>query len=100
MVADDRAQTLTSEPMQIATLYEKDTPTGSRLPPELERLYDGGLSFPGPHADRPYVIGNFVETMDGVVTFGIPGRAGGGPISGNSAEDRFVMGLLRSIADA
>jgi riboflavin biosynthesis pyrimidine reductase len=86
--------------MQIATLYERDKPKASLLPPELERLYDGGLSFPGPLEDRPYVVGNFVETIDGVVTFGIPGRSGGGPISGNSVEDRFVMGLLRGCADA
>src|SRR6266480_6513559 len=67
---------------------------------ELADVYDGDLSFPGPHADRPYVIANFVQTIDGVVSFGIPGRSGGGEISGGSAEDRFVMGLLRSVADA
>ncbi len=86
--------------MQIETLYERDEPKPSLLTPELERLYGGGLSFAASLADRPYVIGNFVETMDGVVSFGIPGQSGGGPISGESAEDRFVMGLLRSVADA
>jgi riboflavin biosynthesis pyrimidine reductase len=86
--------------MRITTLYERDAPRQSLLPPELARLYDGGLSFPAPPTDRPYVIGNFVETIDGVVTFGIPGQSGGGPISGDSAADRFVMGLLRSVADA
>src|SRR5215470_11695967 len=37
---------------------------------------------------------------DGVVSFRIPGCSGGGEISGGSAEDRFVMGLLRSVSDA
>lgn len=85
--------------MEIVTLYEREKPKQSLLTPELEQLYGGGLSFRSP-GDRPYVIGNFVQTMDGIVSFGIPGRSGGGPISGESADDRFVMGLLRSSADA
>jgi hypothetical protein len=48
--------------MPIATLYERDKPTASLLSRELEQLYDGGLSFPRPHEDRPYVVANFVET--------------------------------------
>jgi riboflavin biosynthesis pyrimidine reductase len=50
--------------------------------------------------DRPYVIGNFVSTLDGVVTFGVPGQSGGGDISGFNEADRFIMGLLRASADA
>jgi riboflavin biosynthesis pyrimidine reductase len=85
--------------MHITTLYEQKGKEEERtLPSELVELYDGDLSFP--EVDRPYVIGNFVQTIDGVVSFKIPGRSGGGEISGNSAEDRFVMGLLRSAADA
>jgi riboflavin biosynthesis pyrimidine reductase len=86
--------------MPIATLYEREKPAESLLSPELEQLYGGGLSFSRPREDRPYVIANFVETIDGAVTYGIPGQSGGGPISGDNAEDRFAMGLLRSIADA
>jgi riboflavin biosynthesis pyrimidine reductase len=37
--------------------------------------------------------------MDGVVTLQIEGHAGGGDISGFSAQDRMVMGLLRAVAD-
>jgi hypothetical protein len=55
---------------------------------------------PKRHGNRPYVIGNFVETIDGVVSFGIPGRSGGRETRGGSDEDRFVMGLLRSVSDA
>ena len=65
----------------------------------LRELYGGGLGFPAP-PERPYVITNFVETLDGVVSFGLPGRSGGGEISGFDAADQFVMGLLRACADA
>lgn len=49
---------------------------------------------------RLYVVANFVQTLDGVVSFTVRGRSGGGEISGFDAADRFVMGLLRSCADA
>ena len=68
------------------------------LPPDLARLY-GRLGFPR-RDDRPYVIANFVTTLDGVVSLGIPGLSGGGPISGYNRHDRMVMGLLRALADA
>ncbi|MCH8827030.1 MAG: dihydrofolate reductase family protein [Chloroflexi bacterium] len=68
------------------------------LPVELLKLY-GPLRFP-PHPDRPYVIGNFVSTLDGVVSLSLPGQSGGGPISGELRQDRMVMGLLRAAADA
>jgi riboflavin biosynthesis pyrimidine reductase len=86
--------------MQIITLYEREEAKEQFLTPELQRLYGGDLSFPEPHSNRPYVIGNFVETIDGVVSFRIPGRSGGREIRGDSDEDRFVMGLLRSVSDA
>ena len=66
------------------------------LAPELVALY-GSLAFP-PHAGRPYVIGNFVSTLDGVVALGGP-RSGGGDISGAHPQDQMLMGLLRAIAD-
>jgi riboflavin biosynthesis pyrimidine reductase len=68
------------------------------LPPELESLY-GRLEFPL-HSGRPYIIGNFVTTVDGVVSLNTPGHASGGDISGFNAHDRMLMGLLRAIADA
>ena len=48
---------------------------------------------------RPYVISNFVTTLDGVVSLNVKGHASGGDISGFSAQDRMVMGLLRAIVD-
>jgi len=85
--------------MKIISLYEKEESKEGLLTSELEQLYGGNLAFPECQG-RPYVIGNFVETIDGVVSFGVPGRSGGGPISGFSDDDRFVMGLLRSVSDA
>ncbi len=67
------------------------------LPPELAALY-GELLLPRARR-RPYVISNFVQSLDGVAALGIP-QTSGGQISGSNAQDRFLMGLLRAIADA
>ncbi len=48
---------------------------------------------------HPHVFSNFVTTLDGVVSLNIKGHASGGDISGFSAQDRMVMGLLRAVAD-
>ncbi|HZO75213.1 MAG TPA: dihydrofolate reductase family protein [Ktedonobacteraceae bacterium] len=83
----------------LETLY--DPQHGQQLlplPAELANLY-GPLGFPA-HPDRPYIIGNFVTTLDGVVELDVPGHKGGGDISGFNQHDRMVMGLLRAAADA
>jgi riboflavin biosynthesis pyrimidine reductase len=85
--------------VRLETLYERRPATRQVLTPELQELYGGDLDWPRP-PERPYVIANFVETLDGVVSYAIPGRSGGGEISGSDATDRFVMGLLRALADA
>jgi riboflavin biosynthesis pyrimidine reductase len=51
------------------------------------------------HAHRPTVLANFVSSLDGVVSYQTPEAMGGGEISGFFEPDRFVMGLLRSLAD-
>lgn len=43
---------------------------------------------------------NFVESLDGVVALPDAGGESGGVVSGGSAPDRFLMGLLRACADA
>ncbi|MCC7359730.1 MAG: dihydrofolate reductase family protein [Anaerolineales bacterium] len=68
------------------------------LPPALQSLYRQ-LAFPA-RTGRPYLISNFVSTLDGVVSLGIPGKSGGGEISGFNPHDRALMGLLRAAADA
>jgi riboflavin biosynthesis pyrimidine reductase len=66
------------------------------LPPKLARLYG---DFRLTQAPRPWVISNLVSTLDGVVSLQVKGHDEGGDISGFSAEDRMVMGLLRSVTD-
>jgi riboflavin biosynthesis pyrimidine reductase len=51
------------------------------------------------HPDRPTVVANFVSTLDGVVAFDADESSGGGEVSGFFELDRFVMGLLRAMAD-
>ncbi len=82
----------------LATLYEISPGEELPLPTELAALY-GPLRLPVPEA-RPYVIGNFVTTLDGVVSLNVPGQAGGGEISGFNQHDHMVMGILRAAADA
>jgi riboflavin biosynthesis pyrimidine reductase len=81
----------------LATLVETARGKALPLPPRLARLY-GSLRMPLPRA-HPHVFSNFVTTLDGVVSLNVKGHASGGDISGFSAQDRMVMGLLRAIAD-
>ena len=72
---------------------------GGLLPPTLAARFMGELAvtlIP----ERPTVIANFVSTVDGAVALG-PSEpaAGGGEISGFSDADRFMMALLRGLAD-
>ena len=72
---------------------------GDRLPSGLGDHYDGNLRV-ALRPDRPTVIANFVSTIDGAVAFDTDGSTGGGEVSGFADADRFVMGLLRAMADA
>jgi riboflavin biosynthesis pyrimidine reductase len=71
---------------------------GGDLPGKLRTAYGSDLAIPL-RADRPTVITNFVSTLDGVVSYNTPEADGGGEISGHFEPDRFVMGLLRALAD-
>jgi len=82
---------VTLEPLQL--LDERPGLPELELPEELERLYGGGLGF------RPRsVFANFVETIDGVVAIPDVERSNA-IVSDDSEADRFVMGLLRAVAD-
>jgi riboflavin biosynthesis pyrimidine reductase len=83
----------------IRTLYERAPQSAAAFPAELAALYNGGLTLTPPAA-RPLLIVNFVSTLDGVVSYALPGRSGGGEIGGFNAADHFIMGLLRAHADA
>jgi riboflavin biosynthesis pyrimidine reductase len=78
----------------LAVLFEVDGLPTADLPGELEQLYGGGIGF-----QEPCLYSNFVSTIDGVVAIpSIPGS--NRVIADDSAGDRFVMGLLRALADA
>ena len=82
----------------LRTLLESSVGRALPLPPRLMRLY-GTFRMPAPRAGFPHVFSNFVSTLDGVVSLQVKGHSGGGDISGFSAQDRMVMGLLRAAAD-
>lgn len=82
----------------LRTLLDRTDGPPIPLPGKLRDLYGGPLSFP--RAERPYVIANFVSSIDGVVSFGLPGRSQASLISRGHPADRFVLALLRAVADA
>jgi len=58
----------------------------------------GKLGFPPAPADRPWIYSNFVQSLDGVASF--KGHHPLGSDISQSAEDRWLMDLLRAHADA
>lgn len=83
------------EPLEV--MFEGSRGRRLPLPRALSRVY-GPLRLPRP-SRRPYVLGNFATTLDGVVSLNRPGASGGGDITGFEPRDRLVMGLLRAAAD-
>ena len=64
------------------------------LPPDLARIYGGELGLA-----EDCVYANFVATLDGVVAIpSVPNS--NAVIAGDNDADRFLMGLLRAVADA
>jgi riboflavin biosynthesis pyrimidine reductase len=72
---------------------------GGPLPPALAARFPDELAV-ALVPERPTIIANFVSTVDGAVALG-PSEpsAGGGEISGFSDADRYMMALLRGLAD-
>ncbi len=58
----------------------------------------GNLGFPPPHPDRPWIYANFVQSIDGIASF--KGKHPTGGDLSQSAEDQWLMGLLRAHAGA
>jgi riboflavin biosynthesis pyrimidine reductase len=58
----------------------------------------GNLGFPDPPPDRPWIYSNFVQSLDGIVSF--KGKHAAGSDISHSDEDRWLMDLLRAHADA
>jgi riboflavin biosynthesis pyrimidine reductase len=78
----------------LELIFEKDGLPSGHITKDLERLYGGGLGFEAPH-----LFANFVSSLDGVVA--LEGEEDSSQmISRRSEADRFVMALLRALADA
>jgi riboflavin biosynthesis pyrimidine reductase len=58
----------------------------------------GKLGFPAAPAGRPWIFSNFVQSLDGIVSF--KGKHAAGSDISRSEEDRWLMDLLRAHADA
>jgi len=79
------------EPLRVLL---EDAGAGVGLPESLAALYGGGLTLP---VDAVYA--NFIASLDGVAALVAP-RGAGPTLRGVADADRFVMGLLRFLADA
>lgn len=79
------------EPLQ--TLFAA-AELGGVLPTDLRRLYGGELELASGSLSA-----NFVTSLDGVAALE-QRRGSGSAISSRSPADRFIMGLLRALADA
>jgi riboflavin biosynthesis pyrimidine reductase len=84
---------LTAALTPLESLFESPGLPRSSLTPRLEELYGGPLGFV-----EPRVYANFVSSLDGVVAIPSVPRFNQ-LISMGSEGDRFVMGLLRALAD-
>jgi riboflavin biosynthesis pyrimidine reductase len=83
-----------SEPeLHLECLFEAPGLPRLSLPEEIEAIYGGSFGLP-----QRSVFGNFVTSIDGVAALaGV--RMSSAVISGAAPSDRFVMALLRSVAD-
>ncbi len=80
----------------LTTLFERPSlPSIDGLPGRLRRLYGGGIGF-----RAPVLLANFVASVDGVTALGPDHLSVGSLISGHDPADRFVLALLRALADA
>src|SRR6185437_8007568 len=82
----------------FSLLFDDQDAIGVPLPPPAAAHY---APWPIPlGAERPWVYVNFVASLDGRVSFDLPGVAGGGAVSDFNPNDQWLMGLLRARADA
>ncbi len=75
-----------------APTFEVLVASGERPPAPAEQPYGGALEFPV--APRPYVVVNFVASIDGVASLGVTDGTDSGKLSGSSPADRYLMALL------
>ena len=79
--------------IRLEALFETARPPHLELPDELEAAYGGPF-----HLPEQVVYANFVSSIDGVAAIaGV--EMSSAAISGGAPSDRFVMALLRAVAD-
>lgn len=78
----------------LELLFEREGLPRFDLPVELAESYGSGFGLASPR-----LFANFVASVDGTVALHEAGESGH-VISGDSAADRFVMGVLRACAQA
>lgn len=66
--------------------------------PDALVQFAGNIGFPAPPPERPWIYSNFVQSLDGMITFG--GQHPEGKWIAQSRHDRWMMDLLRAHADA
>lgn len=76
-------------------LFDEGEP--GKIESEVTRPY-GQLGFPEPPDGRPWIYSNFVQSLDGIAS--LLGRCGSGADISQAPEDRWLMDLLRTHADA
>jgi len=79
----------------LETLFDRSAGQIVPLPKSLEALYGGPFRLP-----QRVVFANFVSTIDGIVSFNVPGQDQAKQVSRGYAGDRFMLALLRGVADA
>lgn len=80
-------------------LFDEEAHLLPYLPEAFRQAYQGDWH-PPDVAGRPYTFVNFVTARDGRISFAEPGHAAGCDIADFSMPDRWVMALLRAVADA
>lgn len=88
-----------AHPLIVLKKEGNERSTCVKLPKRLKRLYGGDFFMAHGHRDRPRILVNFVQTIDGKISFNQPGQSGGGAISGGDLHDRLIMGILRAVAN-
>ena len=84
-------------PFQL--LFSDDAHQTASLPETFRQIYPGDWHIPT-IKDRPYIYSNFAKSRDGRITFNLPEWPGGADVTKANDHDRWLMGLLRTRADA
>ncbi|MDP9269212.1 MAG: dihydrofolate reductase family protein [Acidobacteriota bacterium] len=81
--------------MPFETLFDHGEPA-----PVQDAAYAsyGRLGFPAAPAERPWLFTNFVQSLDGIVSF--KGKDASAASISQSQDDRWLMDMLRAHADA